>query len=282
MGWLILFCLGGLAWWLLHKHIDPPQKPHQPPSPPPDQPPARAPLNLTLTVGSLRDIAPQQWHDPLDDIDPDSVVYNGYKSTSARVRVRYTSGKGETSEREVDIQSYDDTTGIGMFEGFCHLRGMRRSFYFARVTQAVDAESGEIIGDLRIHLNRLWEQGTGPALRLLNNERKLDLEILLFMAKADTAMRAAELEIITRYCQEVTGDMRLDTATIRKALDFTHLTSLHGFKIKVGELLKSRPDDAARVAALCRAIVATQKTVHPGEQAALEYLDRKIPSPTSQ
>lgn len=252
MGWFIFFCMAGFAWWWLRQNKSAKERP-----------------------------APQ-WRDPLDDVDDADITYNGYKSASARVRIRYTSGQGQPSEREVDIQSYDDTTGIGLFEGFCHLRGARRSFYFARVTQAVDAETGEIIGDLRTHLNNLWEQSTGPALRLLHSEHKLGMEILLFMAKADTAMRAAELEIITRYCQEVTGDVRLDTATIRKALDFTHLTSLHGFKIKVGELLKSRPDDASRVAALCRAIVATQKTVHPGEQAALAYLDRKIPPPTSQ
>lgn len=259
MWWVILFVLAALFLWIARKNKG--------------------------TEGTGLPTEPHEssaWRDPLDEIDHDSVTYNGYKSVPLRVRMRYTDGQGQASEREVEIQSYDDTTGIGMFEGFCHLRGARRSFYFARVSNAVDAETGEIITDLRTHLNRLWEQSTGPALRLLHTEHRQSLEILLFMAKADTAMRAAELEIITRYCQEVTGDMRLDTATIRNALDYTHLTSLHGFKIKVGELLRARPDDAARVAALCRAIVATQKTVHPGEQAALEYLDRKIPPPTSQ
>lgn len=267
MGWLIFFAIVGLIGWLALK-VDAKQ---QSPSAHSDSQPYHT-----------QEHAQTQWRDPLDDVDQDGVVYNGYKSAQLRIRMRYTSGQGQPSEREVDIQSYDDTTGIGMFQGFCHLRGAPRSFYFARVMQAVDAETGEIIGDLRNYLNNLWEQSTGPALRLLHSEHRSGLEILLFMAKADTAMRAAELEIITRYCQEVTGEARLDTATIRKALDFTHLTSLHGFKIKVGELLKSKPDEAARVAALCRAIVSTQKTVHPGEQAALEYLDRKIPPPTSQ
>lgn len=219
----------------------------------------------------------QQWSDPLDAVDHDSVVYNGYKSVPLRARIRYTDGYGKASEREVEIQTYDDTTGIGQFEGFCHLRGQQRSFYFARVSSAVDAETGEIIHDLREHLNKLWAQSTGPALRKLHSERRLDLEILLYIAKADKSLRAPELEIITQYCRDATGDERLDSTEVRRLLDRINVTTLHGFKIKLGELLNNRPEDAPRVAQACRAIVATQKTVHPDEAAALEYLGRKIP-----
>lgn len=273
MGWFIFFCLAVFIVWKLSKGRATSAQPPRPQEPPP----THSPLTVTLTAGSLRDTDAPQWRDPLDEIAPDSVVYNGYKSAALRARIHYTDGQGRPSEREVDIVSYDDTTGIGMFEGFCHLRGARRSFYFARVARAVDAQTGEIIDDLRLHLNRLWEQGTGPALRLLRLERGLELEMLLFMAKADKALRAAELEIITRYCQDVTGEPRLDAVTIRKELESIHLTTLLGFKQKFGTLANCDPGAAARVAALCRAIVATQKTVHPDEQAALEYLDRKMP-----
>lgn len=263
MGWIIFFGLVAAGAWLLCR--------------PKASPIARqAPQkDIPVTIHINPSVTPQ-WHDPLDDVAPDSVVYNGYKSAAARVRIRYTSGQGQASEREVDIQSYDDTTGIGMFEGFCHLRRARRSFYFARVGQAIDAETGEVINDLRAHLNAEWGQGTGPALRLLHTEHNTALEALLYMAKADKAIRAAELEIITQYCRDVTGDQRLDTATIRAVLNHVHLTSLLGFKQKIGALQRE-PETARRVAAACRAIVATQKTIHPDELEALDYLDKKLP-----
>jgi len=220
---------------------------------------------------------PAVWHDPLADVDEDAVVYNGYKTMPLRVRLQYTDGHGESTEREVDIQNYDDTTEIGMFSGHCHLRGKVRSFYFARVTRAIDAETGEVLQDLRGHLNGLWEASTGPAWRVLSGERALELEILLYVAKCDKALRAAELEIITKYCQEITGEDRLTPEAVRNLLEYTPLsTTLQSFKIKVGNLQRHRPDAALRVAGLCHAIVATQKTVHPDERAALEYLDRKI------
>ena len=269
MEWIIFFGLiAGVAWLVLRPKARHKATPMARRAPPEDIP-------VTIHISTSTSTSPQ-WHDPLDDIDPDSVIYNGYKAATARVRIRYTSGQGQASEREVSIQSYDDTIGIGMFEGFCHLRGAQRSFYFARVGQAVDAETGEVINDLRAYLNAQWEQGTGPAVRLLFTEHNTELEVLLFMAKADKAIRAAELEIITQYCRDVTGDQRLDTATIRAVLNHAHLTSLLGFKQKIGALQRE-PQTARRVAAACRAIVATQKTIHPDELAALDYLDKKLP-----
>ncbi|MGP1682284.1 MAG: hypothetical protein ACTS8S_08165 [Giesbergeria sp.] len=220
-------------------------------------------------------LAQARWRDPVAEVDPDTVVYNGFKAVPLRVQLRYTDGYGAASERTVDVQSYDDTTGIGKLEGFCHLRGERRSFYFARIERAVDAETGEIIPNLQQRLNWLWEQGTGPALRKLRTHHMLELEVLLYMAKADTAMRAAEVEVITQYCREVTGDERLDTSEVKQLLQTANLTTLHGFKIKLGQI--RNPADAARTAAACRAIVATQKTVHAGERAALDYIDKVFP-----
>jgi hypothetical protein len=230
---------------------------------------------LEVRIGNQPDDR-TRWRDPIEDADPDTVVYNGYNSVPLRVQIRYTDGQGQSSEREVDIRSYDDTTQIGQFEGFCHLRGAVRSFYFARVTRAVCVESGELIGDLRRHLNALWEQSTGPALRLLSQERKLDLEVLLYMARADKAMRAPELEIITQYCRTTAGDERLGATEVRRLLDYTAGATFHGFKIKLAQLLKDRPADALRVAQACRDIVATQKTVHTDEQMALDYMERKL------
>lgn len=257
MWWVILFVLAALFLWIARKNKG--------------------------TEGTGLPTEPHEssaWRDPLDEIDHDSVTYNGYKSVPLRVRMRYTDGQGQASEREVEILSYDDTTGIGMFEGFCHLRGARRSFYFARVSNAADAETGEIIADLRTHLNALWEQSTGPALRTLRKERSLELEVMLYMARADKSLRAAELAIITQYCRDATGDQRLDTTEIRNLLNHTSSTTLHGFKIKLGQLLNASPASAQQAAQACRAIVGTQKTVHPDEAAALEYLDRKMPQTT--
>jgi hypothetical protein len=268
---MFLFLLGaGLAIWLGYRRKTLNSSVHTAGA---DQDGSRAGLSQQAECATETTV----WRDPLADINEDAVVYNGYKTVPLRVHLQYTDGYGESTEREVDIQSYDDTTEIGMFSGHCHLRGKVRSFYFARVKRAIDVKTGEVIEDLRGHLNGLWGNSTGPAWRVLSGERALELEILLYVAKCDKALRAAELEIIAKYCQEITGEDRLTPTAVRNFLDYTRLpTTLQSFKIKFGTLQQHRPESALRVAGLCHAIVATQKTVHPDERAALEYLDLKI------
>ena len=50
-----------------------------------------------------------------------------------------------------------------------------------------------------------------------------------------------------------------------------------GFTRTYNKLRREQPEVAQGAAQACKAIVATQKSVHPAEQAALDVLDKPLP-----
>ena len=143
--------------------------------------------------------------------------------------------------------------------------------------QVVDADTGEIIPDLQSHLNDEWLATPQSTMDKLYEQHHDVLKMMLFMAKADGAMRAAELDIIAKNCTDITQDDRITPAMIKDMLKTVDVVSITTFVRTYNKLRRERPDAAVLAAAACRAIVATQKTIHPNEQAALNALDQPLP-----
>lgn len=157
------------------------------------------------------------------------------------------------------------------------MRNARRTFRFDRMVRVVDEDTGEVIPDLQAALNAEWEASPEPVLDALYAKHRDVLRMLLYAAKADGAMRAPEVRVIARHCVELTGDSRLTPSVVREMLDYVDLPSITSFVRIYNQLRRERPADALRAAQACREIVATQKTIHPGEQAMLDALDRPLP-----
>lgn len=67
----------------------------------------------------------------------------------ARWQLKYVDGKGGLTKRTVRIERVDP--GLEHIDGWCELRGARRTFAFGGVRQIVDADTGEVV-DLRVWL----------------------------------------------------------------------------------------------------------------------------------
>lgn len=59
------------------------------------------------------------------------------------LRITYTDADGNTTQREVALYKSGHTNE--RFEAWCGLRLERRSFFFGRVDQAIDLETGEML-----------------------------------------------------------------------------------------------------------------------------------------
>ena len=199
------------------------------------------------------------------------------RSAKKTVRIVYRDGEGELSERVVDVQAFESSGAAGLVIGHCHMRNARRTFRFDRMVRVVDEDTGEVIPDLQAALNAEWEASPEPVLDALYAKHRDVLRMLLYAAKADGAMRAPEVRVIARHCVELTGDSRLTPSVVREMLDYVDLPSITSFVRIYNQLRRERPADALRAAQACREIVATQKTIHPGEQAMLDALDRPLP-----
>lgn len=200
-----------------------------------------------------------------------------HRSLKRKVKIRYVDGKGSYTERQVDIRAFEPNNPQGLIIGHCHLRGATRTFRFDRLGDVTDLDTGEVIPDLQKHLNTLWGESPEPVMDALARDHKDALRMLLFMAKADGAMRAKEVDVIAKFCVEATGDVRLSSTLVKDLLQYVDTPSLNVFNRAYNALRRANPEEAEKVASACRAIVATQSTVHPIEQAALDILDRPLP-----
>ena len=227
-------------------------------------------------------VAPVPGADAAGPVDGDAWEGSFYdvgsqRSASKTVRLIYRAGDGAISERVVDIRAFEPHGPGGLVIGRCHLRNATRTFRFDRMVRVIDEETGEIIPDLQARLNSQWEASPEPVLDALYSKHRDLLKMLLYAAKLDGAMRAAEVDVIARHCVELTGDARITAPLVKELLAALDLPSITSFVRIYNQLRRERPDDAARAARACREIVATQKAIHPAEQAMLDALNRPLP-----
>lgn len=199
------------------------------------------------------------------------------RSAKKSVRIRYRDGGGAVLERVVDIKAFEPEGRDSLVLGWCHLRNANRTFRFDRMDRVIDVETGEVIPDLQAVLNAEWDASPEPVLDALFARHRDLLRMLLFAAKADGAMRAAEVAVIVRHCVELTGDDRIDVGLVKDLLGSVDVPTITGFIRAYNRLRREVPRDAQRAAQACREIVATQGSVHPAEQAMLDVLDRPLP-----
>lgn len=200
------------------------------------------------------------------------------RSAAKTVRMKYSDANQRETERVVNIRAFEANGPSGLVFGHCHLRNDARTFRFDRMRRVVDEETGEIIPDLQKQLNEEWLTSPQAVMDQLYEQHHDVMKMMLFMAKADGSVRAAELDVIAKYCVEVTQDNRITLSMIKDRLKCVDVVSITTFVRTYNRLRRERPDAALLAAAACRAIVATQKTVHPNEQEALNALDKPLPT----
>ena len=199
------------------------------------------------------------------------------RSSNKMVRIRYRDGSGSATERVVHVRAFEPQGRDGLVIGRCYLRNATRTFRFDRMARVVDEETGEIIPDLQKALNTEWEASPAPIMDKLFDEHRDVLKLLLYMAKADGSMRAAEVKVIAQHCAALTGDERITPELVKALLRSVDVPTIVGFTRTYNKLRRERPEVAQGAAQACKAIVATQKSVHPAEQAALDVLDKPVP-----
>lgn len=192
--------------------------------------------------------------------------------------IEYQNEDGIETKRVVNTSGFDNTLNGGLIIGHCELRNGTRTFRFDRIKKCVDVESGEVISNIGDYLNARYNESPARTIEILESEFKDVLKVLLFVAKADGQFRKNERTISKIYLSELAKDDRFTDVMIKKLFQDLTLPSLQGFKIAVGKAVNHPNVDALLLKKCCFDIVHTQKSIHPSEQAALDYLDKKIPA----
>lgn len=193
----------------------------------------------------------------------------------AHLRFDYTDGGGIKTTRSVVVREFDNSLYSGIILGRCELRNANRTFRFDRMRNCIDLETGEVVENIRSYLNAKYKESPDHSVELLVTDYLDVLKVLFYVAKADGQYKQDEKEVISSFVQKLIRDERVSARMLDPVLNEIGVPSLQAFKLALGRVLKSGQVDPKLLAECCNAIVATQKTVSPAEEEALEYIEKK-------
>lgn len=201
--------------------------------------------------------------------------------TKARLRLHYTDGAGNKTERTVDVRQFGALGNTTLLIGNCLLRGATRTFRTDRIQRCVDEETGEVVADVPGYLAKKYAESPEHSSAMLVESEYDTLRILLYVGKADGQLRAAEKTVIRETCVALAHDSRLTDAMIDDLLQDMEVPTLHAFKLAVGRIAKRGPEACEIVRTASEKMVATQTTVHQAEQDALDYMHKRFANPST-
>lgn len=197
---------------------------------------------------------------------------------AATLKLRYCDANQSVTERTVTVRQVGSVPGASLLIAHCHMRDATRTFRSDRIRECVDVETGEVIQDVPGYLRARYEASPDRALEQWL-ESDLDvLRILLFVGKADGQLRAAEKAIIRKTAIAMANDSRITDELIDSTLREMSVPTLQAFKVAVGRFAPRDAELRTQLVDAARAMIATQKAVHPAEAEALAYMEKKLQS----
>lgn len=270
--YLILFCIL-LLIYLIWRYLIHSKKSH----------------NRGSSGNSQYESEPQALSDPVSQANEagDKDAWEGWfiedvtdpKPVDAKLRILYVDGNGNSTERNINVIEFENSPSkadAGMIMAHCLLRDATRTFRYNRIKHAVDLETGEVITDVQCHLRNIWTGSPAYAVEQFQEQFQGPLEILLFVARADGRLAAKERAVILDFCKRHVPDQGVTDDDLTKSIKNVRSLSLHSFKVASGRLLKQRPELANEVIKAAELIVGAEKTIHPAEVEAIEYIKKRL------
>lgn len=195
------------------------------------------------------------------------------RSVDLTIHLLYKDGADRRTKRTVNVSGFDPDAD-GIIIGHCMLRNATRTFRYDRIERAIDPASGEVITDVHAWLQEKYiatPRGVAETLA----DKHIDLfKVMLYVAKADGSMRAAEVQVIADLVAELTGDAQINAAVVKTVMSQLDTPTFHGFKLAFGRLIRQEHTIAIKAMDAAKNIVSTQKIVHAAEKEAIEYLEK--------
>jgi hypothetical protein len=217
--------------------------------------------------------------DAWEDWD-DELYAAAARELTADLRIAYVDANGQKTHRSITVERYSRTSADGgVLAAHCHLRQARRPFRFSRIMHAADLATATRIDNLGDWLDARYETTTNGQRDRFVAEHEDALIALLFVAKADDAVRKGEKDVIDRYC----AALGLADEQARAAVVAFVAGSAAPSRIAFGTALRGlseRPDGYKRdLVAAAQDIVATDKTVRENELRALDRMRKELGLP---
>src|SRR3972149_10132320 len=163
-------------------------------------------------------------HDPtpalqldMEDRDPDRDAWEGAFwdaanpfPVKATLKLTYVDGKGDRSQRIVDVREFDEYLYEGMLIGHCQLRDATRTFRFDKIQECINMETGEVVQVVAGFLKKKYEASPEATLDKLYGDHHGLLRVYLYIRKADDRLTSKERLSIIEHIKSISNDERLD------------------------------------------------------------------------
>lgn len=224
-----------------------------------------------------------------DDSHPDHDNWEGAfwdvtspRNISANLRIVYTDGVGSRSNRNIRLMKYGQWGGGAILWAYCHLRQANRTFRTDRIVSCTDLDTGEIIENLESWLDGKYQASPDRALEKIIETAWDVLRVLYYVSKADGRLTQKERAIMRSAVRGMSDHPAIDDTRIDDMFDSIDNPSITAFKQAFGRLAKHNRELAVKSASWASEIIATEKTISPAEQEALEYFKTALNKPAAQ
>lgn len=197
-------------------------------------------------------------------------------------RIKYIDSDSKSTQRDISVNNIEMYNGDGSIHAYCHLRKYQRTFKMDRVTECIDLGTGEFIDDIYKYLKDHYVVSPEKSLSDFMEKNSDILEVLFYLGKADTQLKKEERTIICEAVRIIAKDDRISDEMVNDIMNEMYPCSERTFKVKIGKMVEYPSDLKQDLFNTMLAIVNTQKTIHPAEQSALDYVTKKWDIPTNQ
>lgn len=253
VAWLIIFIIGCGIWEFLKKKV------------------------LNDEDGYRRDRYDSDWYENRAVRIWDST---DIFSVDATLEITYKGSKGRKSDYLVDVDQAGYLDDGGIISGHCQSRktgrNYNKAFLTERIVDCVDADTGEAVSDIMEYLRDKYEALPYRSLDRLSQEEGDAIKVLLYVGKADGRLITSERGMIQDACRRLVGDDRITDDDINKVLKDINVPSLQTFRVAVGKVAKRGGASVDILLETAEALVDAEKTVHPAEKAALDYMRKRF------
>lgn len=156
---------------------------------------------------------------------------------------------------------------------FCNLRqANRRLLRTDRIISCVDLDTGKVVENLESWLDAKYQASPDRALEKVIEEAWDAVRVLFYVSKADGRLTQKERSILRDAIRQMSDHPAIDDKRIDGLIASLDTPTVMAFKQAFGGKLCIKLDLAEKVADWTNSLVATEKTISPQEQEAVDYI----------
>ena len=151
-----------------------------------------------------------------------------------------------------------------------------RSFCTNRIKRCVDLSTGEVISDVVRYLAEKCESSPEGIVERVVRGHLDEFSVLIYIGKADGALRKKEKGVISRYMIKVAAATGITVDDLSDTMKNMQACTRNQFKRAVGRLSGLDAERQKLVLTTVDEIAGTKKEVKAAEQEAIDYLRKRL------